>query len=82
MTLKCKAIVTKVLKTSKSPAFEGLEVNDIIEFSIDMSAVGSGGRGSYAAFIKCVNIRTKKQSKLSFNQIERVLKCAEFIQLP
>lgn len=82
MTLKCKAIVTKVLKTSKSPAFDGLEENDIIEFSIDMSSVGSNRRGSHAAFINCLNIRTRRQSCLSFNQIERVLKCAEFIQLP
>lgn len=76
MTLRCKAECTKVHKKSKSPAFEGLQVGDIIDFSIDIKAV----RGC-AAYITCYNIRTNMVSRLSFNQIVHALDRFEFKEL-
>ena len=81
MKLKCKAKCTKVNKKSSSPAFKDLCIGDVIELSIDVAAVGSGSKGSKAAYICCVNPKTKLQSKLSFNQIERVLEAFEFEEI-
>ena len=80
MKLKCVGKCMKVYKKSSSPAFKDLQVGDIIEFSIDIERVGTGRGGSHAAYIKCVNPKTSLQSKLSFNQIGKVLENFEFIQ--
>lgn len=77
MTLKTTAICTKIHKKSQSPAFKDLQVGDKIEFSIEVKAVGRN-RGSYAAYINCLNLKTHSGSKLSFNQIGRTLDCFEF----
>ena len=81
MKLKCSAICTKVNKKSSSPAFMNLAVNDRIDFSIDIEAVGVGRGGSHAAYIRCVNPQTNLVSKLSFNQIGRVLDNFEFKEI-
>lgn len=81
MTLKCVAKCIKVHKKSSSPAFINLQIDDIIEFSIDIERVGIGRGGSHAAYIRCVNPKTSLQSKLSFNQIGKVLENFEFIQI-
>lgn len=80
MILKCVGKCMKVYKKSSSPAFKDLQVGDIIEFSINIERVGTGRSGSHAAYIKCVNPKTSLQSKLSFNQIGKVLENFEFIQ--
>lgn len=79
MTLNCAGRCTKVNKRSQSPAFKGLVVGDIIEFSAEIKAVGRNG-GSYATYIKCFNPISKEVSELSFNQIGRVLINFEFEQ--
>ena len=79
MTLNCAGRCTKVNKRSQSPAFKGLVVGDIIEFSAEIKAVGRNG-GSYATYIKCLNPISKEVSELSFNQIGRVLINFEFEQ--
>lgn len=76
MTLRCKAECTNVHKKSKSPALEGLQVGDIIDFSIEIEAVK--GCSSY---ITCHNLRTGIVSGLSFNQIIRTLDLFEFKEL-
>jgi len=81
MKLKCTAKCIKVNKKSSSPAFMNLEVNDLIEFSIDIEYVGVSRGGSHAAYIICKNPKTLLQSKLSFNQIERVLANFEFEEI-
>jgi len=80
MTLKTAAICKKINKKSQSPAFKDLEVGDQIEFSIEIKAVGRN-RGSHAAYISCLNPKTHKESKLSFNQIGRTLDCFEFEEI-
>lgn len=82
MTLKTKAYCSKVLKQSKSPAFENLQEGDIITFSIPIAPTGRNKCVPYAAYITCKNLRTDKESLLSFNQIERVMECGEFIECP
>lgn len=80
MLLTCNAEVKKVKKKSQSPAFVGLNVGDVICFSIPMESVGRNNR-TYAAMIHCYNTKTKKTSNLSFNQIGRVLNNFEFNEL-
>ena len=77
MTLKTTGTCTKIHKKSQSLAFKDLQVGDQIEFSIEIKAVGRS-RGSYAAYINCLNPKTKNESKLSFNQIGKTLDCFEF----
>lgn len=76
MTLRCKAECTKVHKKSKSPAFEGMQVGDVIDFSIEIKSV----KGC-AAYIMCRNLRTNMVSRLSFNQIVHTLDRFEFKEL-
>lgn len=80
MVLKCKATCKKVLKKSCSPAFKDLRCGDVIEFSVEIKAVGRN-KGTYATYIKCFNLQTKKESSLSFNQIGRTLNCFEFEEI-
>lgn len=80
MTLKTIAICKKKHKKSQSPAFKDLEVGDQIEFSIEIKAVGRN-RGSHAAYINCLNPKTRNESKLSFNQIGKTLDCFEFEEI-
>lgn len=82
MTLKTKAICEKVLKKSTSPAFNNLQVGDIIYFSIPMESVGRNGSVCHAAYINCKNMRTEAESNLSFNQIGKILECGEFLECP
>lgn len=80
MTLKTIAICKKINKNSQSLAFKDLQVGDQIEFSIEIKAVGRN-RGSHAAYINCLNPKTRNESKLSFNQIGRTLDCFEFDEI-
>jgi ASC-1-like (ASCH) protein len=79
MILSCNGICKKIHKRSQSPAFKGLAVGDVIIFSTEIKAVGRN-KGTYAAYIKCLNPCTKEVSELSFNQIGRVLDNFEFEQ--
>ena len=81
MTLRCKAECTKIHKKSKSPEFEGIQVGDVIDFSIKIKAVGGGYSGTHAAYITCHNLRTNMVSRLSFNQIVHTLDRFEFKEL-
>lgn len=81
MTLKCTGKCIEIYKKSSSPAFKDLQIDDIIEFSIYIERVGTGRSGSHAAYIRCSNPKTSLQSKLSFNQIGKVLENFKFIQI-
>ena len=80
VNLKCKAKCVKVNKKSKSPAFDKLEIGDIIEFSVKIKAAGRN-RGTYATYIDCFNVKTERYSYLSFNEIGRVLANFEFEEI-
>lgn len=80
MKLICNAIVKKVLKKSQSPAFKDLQPNDSMNFIVEIKAVGRN-KGTYATYIECHNLQNGKVSKLSFNQIGRVLNNFEFEQV-
>lgn len=77
LTLKTTATVTKINRKSSSPCFKNLKVGDVIEFSVPISYAGYSSHGSCATYILCHNCRTDTESRLSFNQIERVLECCE-----
>ena len=80
MKLICNAIVIKVLKKSSSPAFKDLQPNDSMDFTVEIKAVGRN-KGTYATYIECHNLQNDKVSRLSFNQIGRVLNNFEFEQV-
>ena len=80
MKLICNAIVKKVFKKSQSPAFKDLQPNDAIDFTVEIKAVGRN-KGTYATYIECHSLQNDEVSKLSFNQIGRVLSNYEFEQV-
>jgi hypothetical protein len=80
MILRCIGRCTNVNKKSQSPAFMGLVVGDIIEFSTEIRSAGRNYT-TYATYIKCFNPKTNGTSELSFNQIGRVLNNFEFEQV-
>lgn len=57
-----------------------MKIGDVIEFSVPISHSGRSSRSIYATYILCHNCRTDMESKLSFNQIEKVLECCELIE--
>lgn len=79
MILSCIGRCNKVNKKSQSPAFKGLTVGEVIEFSTEIRAVGRN-KSTYATYIKCFNPVSREVSELSFNQIGRVLDNFEFEQ--
>ena len=76
MTLKCKARCTEIRKKSQSPAFKGLLVGNIIEFSTEIERHRS--LSGSATFIDCYNPKTNKHSDLSFSQLSNILKAFDF----
>lgn len=77
LTLRTTATVTKTNRKSSSPCFKDLQIGDVIEFSAPISYAGYASHGAYATYIKCYNNRTGAESRLSFNQIHKVLECCE-----
>ena len=49
----------------------------MIEFSVPILYAGFANHGTCATYIRCYNERTNAESRLSFNQIEKVLECCE-----
>lgn len=78
MTLKTIATCSEIHKKSQSPAFKDLKKGNVIEFSVEIKAVGRSSRGTHAAYIRCFNPQTDQVSNLSFNQIARTLECFGF----
>lgn len=60
--------------------FSDVKVGDTVMFSVPISSVGSNRGRSYAVGIKCVNVRTKDVTTLTFNEIGRILDFFEFEQ--
>lgn len=77
LTLRTTATVTKINRKSTSPCFKNLKVGDVIEFSVPVSYARYSGHGTCAIYIRCYNRRTNAESRLSFNQLDRVLECCE-----
>lgn len=80
LTLKTTATVTKINRKSTSPCFKDLKIGDAIEFSVPISYAGYGSHGTCATYIRCYNRRTNAESRLSFNQLDRVLECCELVE--
>lgn len=80
LTLRTTAIVTKINRKSSSPCFKNLKVGDVIEFSVPISYAGYTSHGTCATYIKCYNRRIGTESRLSFNQLDRVLECCELVE--
>ena len=81
LTLKTTATVIKINRKSSSPCFKNLKVEDVIEFSVPISYAGCSSHGTCATYIKCYNNRTGAESRLSFNQIHKVLECCELEEI-
>lgn len=81
LTLRTTATVTKINRKSSSPCFKDLKVGDVIEFSVPISYAGYGSHGTCATYIRCYNRRTNAESRLSFNQLDRVLECCELEEI-
>lgn len=77
LTLRTTATITKINRKSSSPCFKNLKVGEVIEFSVPISYAGYGSHGTCATYIRCYNRRTNAESRLSFNQLDRVLECCE-----
>ena len=86
MDLKCIAEIVSVYGKSTTGAFKDAAIGDKIIFTCPMTKAGrrldSGGYGTtYAKRIHIENVRTGGVSDLTFNQIERVLKNFNFVEL-
>lgn len=79
--LCAKAQIRTIRKASSSPAFAGAKEGDIIDFFVPIARVGRNRRGTHASYISCENIRTGAMSKLSFNQLSKIILGCEFEQL-
>lgn len=80
LTLRTTATVTKINRKSSSPCFKNLKVGDMIEFSVPISYAGYASHGTCATYIRCYNRRTNAESRLSFNQLDKVLECCELVE--
>lgn len=80
MTMTCVAECTAINKKTRAKMFSDVKVGDAVMFSVPISSVGSNRGRSYAVGIKCVNVRTKDVTTLTFNEIGRILDCFEFEQ--
>lgn len=69
--------VTKINRKTKAKMFENLKVGDKIEFSVPIKQAGRS-RGTYATYIKAINISTNEETFSSFNQLPSVLDAFEF----
>lgn len=72
MILTATAPIKRFLKHSKMSVFDGAEIGDQIKFSVEMKPVGRN-RGTYATYIKCLNLRTLGESYCSFNQVNQYI---------
>lgn len=80
--LTCVTKVIKVNRNSKTDCFHNLKIGDCILFSVPIKYVGTNCNGNTRpVYIDCYNCRTHKESKLSFNQLGKVLPCCELIAL-
>lgn len=77
LTLRTTATVTRINRKSFSPCFKDLKIGDVIDFNAPISYAGCAAHGTRATYIKCYNRRTNAESRLSFNQIHKVLECCE-----
>ena len=73
MKMKCRAKVERINRPTQAAFFNNLKVGDTVEFSVALNGVGGNGRGSYAVYIECVNLRTNESKFMSFNQIDRFM---------
>lgn len=70
--------VTKINRKTKAKMFKNLKVGDTIEFSVPIKQAGKGVSGTYATYIRAVNINTGEETNSSFNQIPIILEAFEF----
>lgn len=75
VVLSNRSRVVSVNRKSTSPAFDDLMVGDELEFKVELASVGRGYKGTYAAYIECVNQRTQAKTVMSFNQSDKILAC-------
>lgn len=70
--------VIKINRKTKAKMFENLKVGDIVQFSVPIKQAGRGRSGTYATYIKALNIETGEETESSFNQIPIILDAFEF----
>lgn len=57
--------------------FCNLNVGDRIWFTVPIKYAGHN-RGTYATYITIINLETKEQTRLSFNQLPKILDAFDF----
>ena len=67
-------VVTKIIKKTKSKFFKNVEVGHKLIFSVPLGYVGTSKSGSYAVYIRALNIDLGKTSDASFNQMSNSLR--------
>ena len=72
-------LVSKVLKKTSSEFFSTLKEGSKIEMSIRVKAVGSNRGKTYSPSIKVLDVETGNKTFKSFNEIEKLLACFEFM---
>ncbi|WP_206459343.1 hypothetical protein [Anaerovorax sp. IOR16] len=70
--------VIKINRKTKAKMFKNLKVGDTVQFSVPIKKVGRGRSGTYATYIKALNIKTGEETESSFNQIPIILDAFEF----
>jgi len=70
-------VVTKIVKKTKSKFFKNVEVGHKLIFSVPLGYVGTSKNGSYAVYIKVLNVDLGKVSNASFNQMSNSLRSFE-----
>ena len=80
MTLRYVGVCRKVKRKSTSPAFKGLKVGNIMEFSVKVENHNIE-RYRSTAYVDCYNPQTDKHSSLSFKQLNNMLSGFEFEEI-
>jgi len=79
ITLKSEELkISKIVTKTKAKMFVNLKVGDSIKLSIAVQYAGSN-KGTYASYIRVDNLKNGEVTYKSFNQINMILNCFEFI---
>lgn len=73
-------IVNKILKNTKAQFFSTLCQGDIIEFSLQLEAPGTGRSGIHATYVTVTNIKTGNKTQISLN-MTRLLNNFELVKV-
>lgn len=62
-------VVAKIVKRTQAKVFEGFEVGDVIQLSVEAETVGGNRGRSYAVDVRVENISKEQVTYKTFNQL-------------